>query len=100
MNIFNNRTKTFDYVEDLSGYELEANKIEKTLSTYVKSGFGWNENQIIHFNKNGKVKFTEVIEREIIHNDIGSEFVKTTYEKIINKKVVETQIDTTKFDGW
>ena len=65
--------------------------------SYAKNGFGYNVNSIIHFDKIGKIKYTELIEREIIDT---TNFVKTTYKKLINNKVVKTKTETTKFEGW
>lgn len=95
--IFNPKKKVFELNKELSGYELEVNKVEKTLSSYAKNGFGYNVNSIIHFDKIGKIKYTELIEREIIDT---TNFVKTTYKKLINNKVVKTKTETTKFEGW
>ena len=59
-------------------------------------GVGWNSTQVHHFDKNGRIKFTEITTREIIDNDS----LQTTYKKIVDGKTIKTEIDTTKFDGY
>lgn len=94
---FNNIKKTFDSLMEMGN--LEINSVNKTISGSWKMGAGWNISQVHHFGKNGKIKFSENETREVISGDTAT-LLKTTYEKIINKKVVETKIDTTKFEGW
>ncbi len=94
--LFNKKKDVFEFSEELSGGEFEINKTDKTVSTYWKMGVGLNSSQVHHFDKNGKIKFTEITTREIIDNNL----LKTTYKKIVDRKTIKTQIDTTKFEGY
>lgn len=94
---FDNNKKSFDSLMEIGN--LEINPANKTISGSWKMGAGWNSNEVHYFGKNGKIKYSENTIREVISGDTAT-LLKTTYEKIINKKVVETQIDTTKFEGW
>lgn len=94
---FDNHKKAFDSLMEIGN--LDINSVDKTISGSWKMGAGWNSTQVYHFDKNGKIKFSKNEIREVIYGDTAT-LLKTTYEKIINKKVLETQIDTTKFEGW
>lgn len=94
--LFNKKKGVFEFSEELSGGEFEINEAEKTVSTNWKMGVGWNSTQVHHFDKNGRIKFTEITTREIIDNDS----LQTTYKKIVDGKTIKTEIDTTKFDGY
>lgn len=94
--LFNTKKGVFEFSEELSGGEFELNEAEKTVSTYWKMGVGWNSTQVHHFDKNGRIKFTEITTREIIDNDS----LQTTYKKIVDGKTIKTEIDTTKFEGY
>ncbi len=70
------KKKVFELNKELSGYELEVNKVEKTLLSYAKNGFGYNVNSIIHFDKIGKIKYTELIEsRNYRHNKFCKNYI-------------------------
>ncbi len=47
--LFNNDKKIFEYSEELSGGEVEIDTINKTLTTYWKSGVSFNFQKIHHF---------------------------------------------------
>jgi len=94
--LFNKKNGVFEFSEELSGGEFEINEAEKTVSTYWKMGVGWNSTKVHHFDKNGRIKFTEITTREIIDNDS----LQTTYKKIVDGKTIKTNIDTTKFEGY
>ena len=97
--LFNKKKNIFELSEELSGGEFEINESDKTVSTYWKMGVGWNSSRVHHFDKNGKIKFTEITTREIIDGDTTS-LLQTTYKKVANGKTVKTEIDTTKFEGY
>lgn len=99
--LFDKENKAFKFSEELTGGELEVNEEEKTLSTHWKTGVAWNARQIVHFDKerSGKILFKEIITREVIPGD-STDLLKTTYEKKIDDKVVQTAIDTTEFYGY
>lgn len=97
--LFNKSTKTFLLSKELSGGEFEINAKDKTVSTYWKMGVGFNSSKVHHFDKNGKIRFIETITREVI-NGVQNDLLKTTYKKVINGKIIETKIDTTKFEGF
>lgn len=96
--LFNKSSKTFVLSKELSGGEFEINKTDKTVSTYWKSGVGWNSSKVDHFGKNGNIKFTEITTREVIGDTTS--LLKTTYTKTVNGKIIKTKIDTTKFEGY
>ena len=62
-------------------------------------GVGWNSSRVHHFDKNGKIKFTEITTREVIAGDTTS-LLHTSYKKIVDGKTIKTEIDTTKFEGY
>lgn len=97
--LFDHKTKMFERSEELSGGEIEIDTTKRTVSTYWKSGIALNSSQVRHFDKNGKIKFRETITQEVIAGDSIS-LLKTTYEKVVNGKIIKTEIDTTKFEGY
>lgn len=97
--LFNKKKNIFEISDELSGGEFEINETDKTVSTYWKMGVSWNSSQIHHFDKNGKIKFTEITTREIIEGD-KTNLLQTTYEKLVDGKTIKTEIDTTKFEGY
>lgn len=97
--LFDKTKNIFERSDELSGGEFEINETEKTVSTYWKMGVGWNSSRVHHFDKNGKIKFTEITTREIISGDSTS-LLQTTYEKVVNGKTIKTEIDTAKFEGY
>lgn len=90
--IYNSQKKNYNYSEELSGGEAEIDTINKTLSTYWKSGTTFNYQKIFHFGKNGKIEFIENVVNDYIDNNTW----KTEYSKIINDEVVEQKTDTIK----
>jgi hypothetical protein len=97
--LFDKKKNIFELSDELSGGEFEINETDKTVSTYWKMGVGWNSSRVHHFDKNGKIKFTEITTREIVDGDTIS-LLQTTYEKVVNGKTIKTEIDTTKFEGY
>ena len=97
--LFDKNKNIFELSDELSGGEFEINETNKTVSTYWKMGVGWNSSRVHHFDKNGKIKFTEITTREIIDGDTTS-LLQTTYKKVVNGKTIKTEIDTTKFEGY
>lgn len=97
--LFNKKKNIFERSDELSGGEFEINETEKTVSTFWKMGVSWNSSQVHHFDKTGKIKFTEITTREIISGDSTS-LLQTTYEKVVNGKTIKTEIDTAKFEGY
>lgn len=97
--LFNKKKNIFEISDELSGGEFEINQTDKTVSTYWKTGVGWNSSWVHHFDKSGKIKFTEITTREIIEGDTTS-LLQTTYKKVVNGKIIKTEIDTTKFEGY
>jgi hypothetical protein len=97
--LFDKKKNIFKFSKELSGGEFEINEADKTISTYWKMGVGWNSSQVHHFDKNGKIKFTEITTREVITGDTTS-LLQTTYKKIVEGKTIKTEIDTTKFEGY
>lgn len=90
--LFNNNKKVFEYSEVLSGGEVEIDTINKTLTTYWKSGKSFNFQKIYHFGQNGKIEFTENFVNEYLEENSW----KTDYKKMINGKIVEQKTDTIK----
>jgi hypothetical protein len=97
--LFDKKKNIFELSDELSGGEFEINETDKTVSTYWKMGVGWNSSRVHHFDKNGKIKFTEITTREIVDGDTTS-LLQTTYKKVVKGKTIKTEIDTTKFEGY
>jgi hypothetical protein len=92
--LFNPLNRIYKKSETLSGYEINIDTITKTVSSYAKNGAGYNVTDTIHFGKNGKIKYSEVTEREKINKSDGKPLIKITYNKVMNDKIVKTKIDT------
>lgn len=90
--LFNPTKKIFERSKALSGYNIVIDSTSKTVSSYARNGGSYNVSETIHFGRNGKIKYSEVTERETI--DYNSPLFKITYRKIINDKVVKTKIDS------
>lgn len=97
--LFDNKSKTFTLSKEISNYGFEIDTINKTTSNYYKSGYSFNISSISYFNKKGKIKFTETIERKIIQKN-DTEVLKTTFTKSIGEKIIKKTIDTTDFNGY
>lgn len=97
--LFNNEKKIFEQSEVLSGYDVSIDTINKTLSTGGRSGYYWNISSTNYFGRKGRIKYTEVTEREVISNE-PKRLLKTTFKKIVDKKIIKTKIDTTDFEDW
>jgi hypothetical protein len=97
--LYDKKRNVFELSDELSGGEFQINETDKTVSTYWKMGVSWNSSQVHHFDKNGKIKFTEITTREIIDGDTTS-LLQTTYKKVVDGKTIKTEIDTTKFEGY
>ena len=97
--LYNKRKNIFEISDELSGGEFEINEIDTSVSTYWKMGVGWNSSRVHHFDKNGKIKFTEITTREIIGGDTTN-LLQTTYKKIVDGKTIKTETDTIKFEGY
>ena len=97
--LFNKKKNIFEISNELSGGEFEVNELDKTVSTHWRMGYGSNSSQVYHFDKNGKIKFTEITTQVIIDGDTTS-LLQTIYEKVVDGKIIKTEIDTTKFEGY
>lgn len=87
--LFNSKEKLFEYSEYLSAIRIE--EVDKKKRILITSSFDrdFEVNTTHHFDKSGKVKYTEVL---TTHYDL---FEYKTYEKIVNGKVVEKKVDST-----
>jgi hypothetical protein len=89
--VFNDRTKTFEFSEDLSDNQIEAidssNRKLVTSSSTIDKEIKRNH----YFDKNGKLKYLETITKSdsIVNDTI--DIYKNIYEKSINGKVVKTK---------
>jgi hypothetical protein len=92
--LYNPLNRIYEKSETLSGYNIDIDTITKTISSYAKNGAGYNVTDTIHFGKNGKIKYSEVTEREKINKSDGKPLFKITYNKVMNDKIVKTKIDT------
>lgn len=89
--LFDKKTKSFEFSEELSDNVIEeidnANRILSTSSSTL-------DNEIIkkhYFNKNGTVKYSEIITKSDISENDSVAHYKNNYEKIVNGKVVNTR---------
>lgn len=93
--IFNSKTKTFSYSEELSDTSIDSiDTVGKKLTT---SSFGrdFQVTKTHYFNKFGNVKYTKVIEEYSKYVDsIEFPVQYKIYQKIVNGKVVETKRDS------
>ncbi|UUF16428.1 MULTISPECIES: XAC2610-related protein [Flavobacterium] len=89
--LFNKKTKSFEFSEELSDNTIdEVDKVNRKLST---SSFTIdNEIRKKHyFNKNGTIKYSEIITRLDLSQNDSVGYYKDKYEKIVNGKVVITK---------
>ncbi|WP_343696920.1 hypothetical protein [Flavobacterium sp.] len=89
--LFNKKTKSFEFSEELSDNVIEeidnASRILSTSSSTL-------DNEIIkkhYFNKNGTIKYSEIITKSDISENDSVAHYKNNYEKIVNGKVVNTR---------
>lgn len=89
--LFNGKTKSFEFSEDLSDNSIEEmDSINKTLSTSSDN----MDNEITkkhYFDKNGTIKYSEIITKSNLNENDTVEKYNNIYEKIINGKVVKTK---------
>ncbi|KAF2326602.1 XAC2610-related protein [Flavobacterium ginsenosidimutans] len=93
--VFNKKTKSFEFSEELSDNAIEEkDSINRILST---SSFTIdNEIRKKHyFNKNGTLKYSEIITRIDLSEDDSTSHYKNNYEKVVNGKVVMAKEYTT-----
>ncbi|MCV2485108.1 hypothetical protein OD917_09250 [Flavobacterium sp. SH_e] len=93
--VFNKKTKSFEFSEELSDNAIEEkDSINRILSTSSFTIDGEIRKKH-YFNKNGTIKYSEIITRiDLSENDSTSHY-KNNYEKIVNGKVVMTKEYTT-----
>ncbi|SHF74392.1 XAC2610-related protein [Flavobacterium defluvii] len=89
--LFDKKTKSFEFSEELSDNVIEridnANRILSTSSSTL-------DNEIIkkhYFNKNGTIKYSEIITKSDVSENDSVAHYKNIYEKIVNGKVVNTK---------
>ena len=103
--VYNPEKKVFEYSELYSGYNLEVDNANKTLSQFAKGGGGIFFVQKIHFDNEGKVRFQESFRNEELQNQYvtinGVEYSKYTfnYEQIKNGNIIKKTIDTVELTG-
>lgn len=97
IHIFNNNTKSFDFSEELSDTEIEIDSLNRK----VTSAYGYRNYSVYkvhHFDKYGKIKFTEEFSEDLgIQNDTVT-VIHKFYKKIINGEEVATKRDS--IIGW
>ena len=93
--IFNSKTKTFSYSEELSDTSIDSiDTVGKKLTT-SSEGRDFLLTKTHYFNTNGTIKYTEVIQEYSKYVDSVYFSVQyKLYEKIVNGKVVETKKDS------
>jgi hypothetical protein len=94
--LFNNSTKAFELSEELSGYDIEIDSLNKIIYSYGKSGNGYKHKKIHYLGENGKIKYSDKFNTEPLEK--GNFLV--VYKKIINKKVVKTGTDTISYEEY
>jgi hypothetical protein len=79
--LFNPNTKSFEYSEELSATFIDLDKKNRILvAEYIDVYSDFETTKKHHFDKNGKIKYTEVIKEYIDYK---------IYEKIMNGEVVK-----------
>jgi hypothetical protein len=87
--LFNKKTKTFDYSEDLTDNIIEEKDSIKRLLKTSSWNMQSNTTKIHHFDKSGKLIFSEQF-------DYPNDTLIVHYQKIINQKIVEKRTKTIK----
>lgn len=95
MYFFNEKTKSFEFSEDLSDNAIEEiDSVNRILST-TSSTLDSETIKKHYFNKKGTIKYSEIITKsDVSENDSVSRY-KNNYEKVVNGKVVMTKEYTT-----
>lgn len=93
------KERTFNYSQELSGGNLNIDPKTKTMSTFWKSGVGWNITKKFTFRGDGYIYHTEFTENQVKAIE-SQDYLITTYKKYKYKDLLETKIDTTVFEGW
>ena len=89
--LFNPKTNSFDYSEELSATDITVDEKAKTV-TSTNYNLHSEIAKKYHFDKFGKIKYTEIFKTEFDSTEYR------TYEKIVKGKVVESKVDTIKSD--
>ncbi|KRB56433.1 hypothetical protein ASD98_11275 [Flavobacterium sp. Root186] len=93
--LFNEKTKSFEFSEDLSDNAIEEiDKGNRILST-TSSTLDGETIKKHYFNKNGTIKYSEIITKSDVSENDSVAHYKNSYEKIVNGKVVMTKEYTT-----
>ncbi|WP_281232049.1 XAC2610-related protein [Flavobacterium gelatinilyticum] len=90
--IFNPKTKTFGFSENLSDNTIEEINNEKRM--LVTSSFNIDDEiiQKHYFDSNGKITYSEMITKSDFTGNDNVEKYKNRYEKIVNGEIVKTKV--------
>ena len=86
--LFNKKTKSFEFSEELSDNIIE--QIDSANRILLTSSFNIDDEirKKHYFNKNGTIKYSEIIIRTDISDNDSIAHYKNNYEKVVNGKVV------------
>jgi len=98
--IYNKNLKIFEESEEFSGGGLAVDSLKRTVSSYWKSGVGWNQEDEKYLDKFGKIKYIMRTTREVIHDENNRDYLVTTVQKIQGKKSTQIKKDTVEFEGY
>ncbi|KOP39653.1 hypothetical protein DBB36_22300 [Flavobacterium sp. WLB] len=89
--LFNEKTKSFEFSEELSDNTIdEVDKVNRKLST-TSSTLDDETIKKHYFNKNGTIKYSEIITRSDVSENDSVTHYKNIYEKVVNGQVVKTK---------
>ena len=89
--LFNKKTKSFEFSEELSDNTIdEVDKVNRKLST-TSSTLDDETIKKHYFNKNGTIKYSEIITRSDVSENDSVTHYKNIYEKVVNGQVVKTK---------
>jgi len=97
--LFNQDSNSYVFSNKLSGNLIEVNSTKRTLTYYWKAGVSINHTQILYFDKNGILQYSEKITNEVKSID-NKEALITNYSKEAHSEVLESRTDTTDFEGY
>lgn len=89
--LFNEKTQSFEFSEELSDNTIE--QIDNVSKILFTSSSTMDDETIKkhYFNKNGTIKYSEIITKSDVSENDSVAHYKNKYEKVVNGKIVKTK---------
>ena len=93
--LFNKKTKSFEFSEELSDNRIEEIDSSNRILSTTSSTLDGETIKKHYFNKNGTIKYSEIITKSDVSEDDSIAHYKNIYKKVVNGQVVKTKEYTT-----